>query len=87
MCVCVCARARARVHTLVALGIQHSMRMRQIVICGLLVSNILFHIFLQKHDFRKNVTGYKMYVWLSLQRLPETFLIQRIVQLDMIENV
>ena len=46
----------------VALGIQHAMRMRHIVICGLPRSTTFFHISHKRHDFRrkKKVTEYKM---------------------------
>jgi hypothetical protein len=36
-----------------ALGIQHAMHMRHIVICGLPCSAILFHFSHKGHDFRK----------------------------------
>jgi hypothetical protein len=44
-----CCRAKAKIVThpefvLVALGTQHAMRMRHIVICGLPRSKIFFHI-------------------------------------------
>ena len=53
-CVCVCVG--------VDLGIQHAMRMRHIVICGLPRSTILFHI-IERHDFRGGkVTEHKMRV-------------------------
>ena len=37
----------------VALGIQHAMRIRHIVICGLSDSTILFRIISKRPDFRK----------------------------------
>ena len=40
LCVCVC------VCVFVALGIQHAMRIRHIIICGLLRSTVFFHIIL-----------------------------------------
>jgi hypothetical protein len=47
----------------VALGIQHAMRMRHIVTCGLSLSAILFHIVLQIARFqKKEVAEHKLCV-------------------------
>jgi len=49
-----------------ALGIQHAMRMRHIVICSLSYSTILCYIFHKRYDFRKKkrVTEHKMCVFI-----------------------
>ena len=44
----------------VALIIQHAKEMLRIVVCGLSDSTIFFHISYKRHDFRKEVIGYKM---------------------------
>jgi len=46
----------------VGLGIQHAMRMRHIVTCGLSGYIIFFQIILQKARFFKKVTEHKMCV-------------------------
>jgi len=41
----------------VAIRVQHAMRMRHIVICGLSHSTVFFHIFFHKQNpFRKKIT-------------------------------
>jgi hypothetical protein len=56
VCVCVCVY----VCVCVAFGIQHKMRMRHIVICGLRHSTIFLHIISQTAGFSKKVTQHKM---------------------------
>jgi hypothetical protein len=52
--VCVCV--------FVALGIQHAMRMRHIVICGLPGCKYFYRLSHKRHDFRKTTTEHKMCV-------------------------
>ena len=49
----------------VALGIQHAMRMRHIVICGLAGTTKFFHIPPKRHDFRKDFIEHKRCVLIS----------------------
>jgi hypothetical protein len=46
----------------VGLVIQHAMRMRHIVVCGLPPSTIYFTLSDKLHDFRENVIEHKMRV-------------------------
>jgi hypothetical protein len=75
---------------LVALGTQHAMRMRHIVICGLYVSTIFLSTLSHtRHDFRekKKLLNTKCVFRASLQLLSETVLILRRNKRDMIKNV
>jgi len=64
---------------LVALDIHHAMRMRHTVVCGRPIR--LYYIFstlsTKHHDFRGKKYSTQYVFWLSLQILPETFLILR----------
>jgi len=71
----------------VALGIQRAMRMRHIIICGLLRSAILFHIISLTAPFFLKKIGNKRVFRVSLQLLSEIFFILRRNVKDMIENV
>jgi hypothetical protein len=72
----------------VALVIQHAMRMRHIVTCGLSDCTIFFHIISQMAQFSKKKLLNIKYVFLrSVQILSETFLILIRNEGDMIKNV
>jgi hypothetical protein len=74
----------------VALGIQHALRMHHVTchlwptpLCS--VSSTLSH---KRHDFLKEkLLGIKCVFRVSVQILPETFLILRRTERDMIENL
>jgi len=76
----------------VALVIRHAMRMRRAIFTSVvcpavpyLFSPTFSH---KRHDFReKKVVEDKIYVFFSLQLLPETFLILRKNQRDTVINV
>jgi len=73
---------------LVALVIQHAMRMRHIFICGLCGSTIFFPYYhINATIFGKNVLNTKCVFWFYLQLLSETFLILRRTERDMIKNL
>ena len=70
----------------VALGLQHAMGMRHIVICGpVLFYNIFPYYLLSGKILEKKIIEHKMCVLIFC--LPETFLILRRNEGDMIKNV
>ena len=72
----------------VALGIQHVMRMRHIILSPVACLTVQYFPILShtQHDFRKAVIESKMYVSVSSTIMPETFLILR-TETDMITSV
>jgi len=73
----------------VALRIQHAMRLRHIVICGLPGSSIFFHIFSYTVRFsgEKTVIGHKTCVLNFSSNVSGTFLTLRVSETDMVKNV
>jgi hypothetical protein len=67
----------------VALGDQHSIRIRRIVICALPGSAMFFRIISETARFSEKLET-KFVCWFSLQILAETFLILRRIEGDMI---
>jgi len=82
VCVCVC------VCVCVTLTLQHAMGMCHIVICGAPRCTIFFHIISQTARFsgKKTLLNTKC-VLFPLQLLPETWLILRRTERDMITNI
>ena len=73
---------------LVDLGIQHAMRMRYTVICGLYDSTNLSTLSYKGKDFRKKkVFECKMRALIFSTLFCETFLILRIIMRDMIIDI
>jgi hypothetical protein len=72
----------------VVLYIQHAMRMRHVVICGLLrFTNFFSTLSHKRHDYRKIVLNIKCVFRFSLQLVAEMFPIMRRIWRDMIINV
>ena len=72
---------------LFALVIQHAMRMRLIVICGLPRSTIFFHIISYTAQFAKKKSWNIKMCFDILQLCSETFLFARRTERDRIKNV
>jgi len=73
----------------VALGIQHAMCMRHIVICGLSGSKYFSTLSHTRHEFRKikKLLDIECMFSFSLQHLSETVHILRVTEPDTITNV
>jgi hypothetical protein len=69
----------------VALVIQHAMRIIHVVICGLAVCNIFFHIILQRQNYL--IIEHEMRVLIFSTNFYEIFLILGRTERDMITNV
>jgi len=72
---------------LVALDIQHALRMHRIVSYGLPGSTKVFYVSHKRHDFRKKVAEHKMRVSIFSTTLSETFFTLRRTDRDMIINI
>ena len=67
----------------------HSMRLRRIILSSVLYAALPYlPIYHERHDFRKNkILNIKCVFQVSLQILPETFLIPRVIKRDITVNV
>jgi hypothetical protein len=72
---------------IVDLVIEHAMRMRHIVICGLPLYNIFPHYLINSMIFEKQLLNIKHVFQASLEFLSEVFFILRRGERDIIENV
>jgi hypothetical protein len=61
--------------------------MRHIIMCGLSVCTIIFHIFSQRARFLNKCYWKKLVIGFSLQHLSVTFFIVRRTERDMIKNM
>ena len=71
-----------------ALGMQYAMCMRDIVICGVSVSTVYFHVISWTARYsKKEIIEHKHVFWFSLQPGSQTFFIARRTERDVIVNV
>jgi hypothetical protein len=73
----------------VALGIQHAVCMRNIILSSVafLVPQYFSTLSHKWHNFRKKIIEHKYLLWFSLHLLSETFLILRRTERDIIKNI
>jgi len=85
---CACAILSTVACPAVALGIQHAMRMRHIINCGLPRSTTFSpHYLINGTILEKKLLNIQCVFRVSLQVLSETFYILRRIEGDMIKNV
>ena len=71
----------------VVLVIQHAVRMRHAVMCGLTDYTVFLTLSNKQHDFRKKKMEHKMCVFVLSVTLSEIFIILRRSDRDVIRNV
>jgi len=84
---CCCEKAMSITYyecVLVALGIQHAMRIPNFYLCLLRLYRIFPHYLINAMIFRKKFLNIKCVFWFVLKLLAETFLLLKRVQLDVI---